>query len=71
MKFWDKFLLKWKEWIADAQEFSAKRWKTIIVLCGLIAGGGFLAAVFGWPFALIVPLWLIFVAYVLKKKYKG
>jgi len=71
MNFWEKFLVKWNEWIKDAQEYSFKHWKTIVMLCGLIAGGGLLAAVFGWPFALIVPLWLIFVAYVLKKKYKG
>lgn len=71
MGLWDKFLLKWKEWIADAQEFSAKHWKLIWVIGALVAGGGLLAAIFGWPFALIVPLWLVFTAMVLKKGYKG
>ena len=71
MNFWNKFLLKWKEWIVDAQQFSGKHWKTIVAICGLMAGGGLLAAVFGWPFAFFVPVWVMFAAYVLKRKYKG
>ncbi|HUU86412.1 MAG TPA: hypothetical protein VMX17_01495 [Candidatus Glassbacteria bacterium] len=71
MKIWDDFITKWNGWIADLQKFSAERWGTIWVIGGLVAGGGFLAAVFGWPFALIVPAWLVLVAYVMKKKYKG
>lgn len=71
MKIWDDFVAKWDGWIADLQKFSAERWGTIWVVCTLVAGGGLLSAFFGWPFAFFVPAWLILVAYVMKKKYKG
>ena len=71
MKFWDDFVAKWDGWVADLQKFSAERWGTIWVVGVFIAGGGFLSAVFGWPFALIVPGWLILVAFMMKKRYKG
>jgi len=71
MIFLDKIMLRLKEWIVDAQEFSAKRWGTIWVICALVAGGGLLSAFFGWGFAFFVPAWLVFVAYMLKRKYKG
>ena len=71
MKIWNDFVAKWDGWVADAQEFSAKHWATIWVIGVLIAGGGVLSAIFGWPFAFFVPAWFVFVAYLLKKKYKG
>jgi len=71
MSIWQKFLEKWNKWIEDLKAFSAKRWGTIWVICALIAGGGFLSAIMGWPFAFFVPAWILFVAYLLKKGYKG
>lgn len=70
MKLWDNFLNKWKEWIVAAQKFSATQWETILMVCGLITGGGLISAVFGWVTVIVVPVWVVFVAYVFKRKYK-
>jgi hypothetical protein len=71
MKFWDNFVAKWQGWLEDAKEFSYNRWGTIWFVGALVAGGGLLSAFFGWGFAFFVPGWLVLVAFMLKKKYKG
>jgi hypothetical protein len=60
-----------KNWIKQLQELSGKNFKTIVFACVLVTAGGILATFFGWPFATFVPAWIVFVAFVLKKKYKG
>lgn len=57
-KFWDA-----------VGKFSYTYWTAVIATCVLVAGGGVVAAFFGWPFALIVPLWLLFVAFVMRQNY--
>jgi len=66
MNFFDKF----KVWVDSLKKVSFEYWNTIWVVNVVLAGGGILAAFFGWVFAIIVPAWLIFVAFVLKKSYK-
>jgi len=70
MNIWQKFLEKWKSWVAELGEFSYKKWGTIWVVGALVAGGRLVSAFFGWPFALLVPLFLIFFAFLLRKEYK-
>ena len=56
-------------YLYDVGEFSHKHWKLIISICILVIGGGLLSAIFGLVFAMIVPGFLIFVAFVLRRRY--
>jgi len=58
------------DYLYDVGEFSYSHWKLIISICILVIVGGLLSAIFGWVFAMIVPGFLIFVAFVLRRRYK-
>jgi len=50
-------------------KFSKENWNLIISITILISIGGIISSIFGWPFALIVPLWILFMCYIAKKQY--
>lgn len=61
------------DWVEEVQgsfgKFVSENWKTYWVALAVIAGGGIIGDLFGWPFSLFVPGWFVLVGYVMKKKY--
>jgi len=56
--------------LLDLGKFVHEHWFMYLVITLAVAAGGVLAAFFSWAFAIIVPLFILFVGFVAKSKYE-
>ena len=59
-----------KKYLAQLQEMCAKNFKTILSVAVLVAAGGLSTLFIGTVGSIIVPAWIVFMAFVLRKGYK-
>jgi hypothetical protein len=69
MSIFDK-ATNWIEGIQNSfGKFVSQNWGIYWVALSVIAAGGIVGDLLGWPFSLFVPGWFLLVGYVMKKKY--
>jgi hypothetical protein len=69
MKFFDN-ITDWLEGVYSSfGKFVSEHWFMYWVVLAIIAAGGVIGDLFGWPFSLFVPGWFVLVGWVMKKKY--
>lgn len=61
------------DWLNDIYEsfgkFVSEHWFMYWVALAIVAAGGVIGDLFGWPFSLFVPGWFVLVGWVMKRKY--
>ena len=56
--------------VNDLGKFAHEHWSMYVIITVAVAAGGLLAAFFSWAFAIIVPLFILFIGYVAKTRYE-
>lgn len=56
--------------MGDPGKFAYEYWPTYLHVELVVAIGGVLSAILGWPFAVFVPLFILWVGFVAKNRYK-
>lgn len=54
----------------DLGKFAYEHWVTYWMVVLAVALGGVLSAILGWPFAVFVPLFILWVGFVARSRYK-
>jgi hypothetical protein len=54
----------------DLGKFTHEHWSLYLIITIAVAAGGLLAAFFSWAFAIIVPLFILFIGYAAKTRYE-
>lgn len=56
--------------MGDLGKFAYEHWFTYLMITLAIALGGVLSAIWGWGFAVFVPLFILWVGFVARNQYK-
>ncbi len=56
--------------MSDLGKFASEHWFIYWLVVMPIALGGVLSAIFGWPFAVFVPLFILWVGFIARNVYK-
>ena len=56
--------------MADLGKFTNEHWISYLIVVLSVALGGVLSAIFGWPFAVLVPLFILWIGFVARKRHQ-
>lgn len=70
MGFFDSISDKINALMEDLGKFAAEHWGSYLIVILAITLGGVLSAIFGWPFAVFVPLFILWMGFVARNRYK-
>lgn len=56
--------------MGDLGKFAYEHWFTYWLVVLAVASGGVLSAIFGWPFAVLVPLFMLWGGFLARSQYK-
>jgi len=70
MGLFDGISKKINSLMEDLGKFASEHWGSYLIVVLAVALGGVLSAIFGWPFAVFVPLFILWVGFVARSRYK-
>ena len=70
MGFFDTISNKINSLMKDLGKFVYEHWFIYIIVVLAVVLGGVLSAIFGWFFAVVVPLFILWVGFIAKNRYK-
>jgi hypothetical protein len=70
MKFFDEISTWLNDVYATFGQFVSKNWAVYWLVAAIIAGGGIIGDLFGWPFSLFVPGFFVYAGWLMKRKYE-
>lgn len=54
----------------DLGKFVSEHWGSYLIVVLSVTLGGVLSVIFGWPFAVFVPLFILWMGFVARNRYK-
>lgn len=70
MGLFDKISDRINSLMEDLGKFAAEHWGSYLIVVLAVTLGGVLSAILGWPFAVFVPLFILWVGFVARNRYQ-